>query len=553
MDEKEKEKRRQLLDDLFDAFSMLAEGNYVSLYDTKAQLTRYSPEAVELFALPGEYIPDGAYNWVDYIHPEDRKRYQDVMGNLIAGGTKNYNLTYRVRTKDGNYGSFRFIGAALRDDEGNPTLIGGMTIGEGLMENTDPITSLRNRYGFFDDLASMIKKGQRNVIMLLGINRLSRINGVYGYSHGNKVLQKVGWMIQEAVGFEAKVYRMTGAQFAFASGSFSEQQVASLYEKIRHKLHAGIRVDGVYHSLTVNGGMLSLNGPKMNERTVYACLSSVYQESKYRRHGSLVTFDGVADYDGWKSFEIIDQVRSCVFDECKGFYLHYQLVFDAQSEKPIGAETLVRWKGEPFGEVFPLEFIPILERDFVFAELADWILLHGMTDGVRFLERDPDFILSINISPVQLEREDFEENLLRIARQTGFPLKNLCLELTKGCRLLDVRDLKETVASLREKGIQIAIDDFGSGFASLDFLREFSVDVVKVDLDLVKGIEEQEEVRGAVQHLTELAAIYGSKVCVKGVETEGMRDILKHYPVSSLQGYFYPKAASADEIAENYL
>ena len=101
--------RKQTLDDTFDAFSMLARGNYVSLYDMKAKLTRYSPGAVELFGLPGEYIPDGVYDWADYIHPEDRRHYLAVMGKLISGETHAYDITYRVRTKEGGYGSFRFF------------------------------------------------------------------------------------------------------------------------------------------------------------------------------------------------------------------------------------------------------------------------------------------------------------------------------------------------------------------------------------------------------------------------------------------------------------
>ena len=90
--------RRQYLDDEFDAFSMLAGGNYVSLYDVRAKLTRYSLGAVELFGLPGEYIEDGAFSWADRVHPEDRKRYQDIMGKLIACETLTYDLNYRSHT-----------------------------------------------------------------------------------------------------------------------------------------------------------------------------------------------------------------------------------------------------------------------------------------------------------------------------------------------------------------------------------------------------------------------------------------------------------------------
>ncbi|MBO6015267.1 MAG: EAL domain-containing protein, partial [Lachnospiraceae bacterium] len=534
--------RRQIMDDIFDAFCMLARGNNVSIYDTMEKVTRYSPGAVEQFGLPGEYLPDDAYDWEDYVHPEDRKKYRDTMSNLLDRGVMTYNLTYRVKLKDGKYASFRFMGATIGGEDSKAGFLGGMMIQEDQAENIDPITSLRNRDCFFVDLADAIENDQSKVVLLLGINRLSYINTIYGYNHGNKVLQKVGWMIQEAVGFDAKVYRMTGARFAFATGNLTQQQIAELYEKLRHKMQSGIMIDGVYHSLTLNAGMLTMNDIKMNERTVYACLSYVYQESKYRKHGRLVAFEGVGDADARRSFELIDHIRSSIFDDCRGFYIEYQPIYDKEVSKPIAVEALVRWKDEEHGVVYPVDFIHILERDFAFDQLVDWILVAAMRDGVKFLQKDPEFLLGINISPVQLERENFEANVMRVASLTGFPLKNLCLEFTRDCRLLDAGYLKDTVDSLREKEISIVFDDFGKGYSSLDYLKELSADYVKIDLDLVQNVTDQEDGQKVAFHLAELASYYGSKVCAKSVETKQMYDLIKDYPLSGMQGYYFSKA-----------
>ena len=99
--------RRQILDDLFDAYVILGKGTYVSLYDVVGQMTRYSPASVELFGLVGEYVPAGAMNWGDWVHPEDRMR--------IQGTAKHYDLHYRVRVKDGSYSLMRFVGSILRN------------------------------------------------------------------------------------------------------------------------------------------------------------------------------------------------------------------------------------------------------------------------------------------------------------------------------------------------------------------------------------------------------------------------------------------------------
>ena len=137
--------QRQKLDDVFDAFTLLVRGTIVSLMHVDGGYTRYSASAVDLFNLPGEYIPNGAMDWNDYVHPEDRKRYMDAMVALLEGRAQTYDLTYRVRTKTGEYGNFRVVGAVLRGDDGKPSLIGGAMFNEGLSNNTDPVTVLPNR------------------------------------------------------------------------------------------------------------------------------------------------------------------------------------------------------------------------------------------------------------------------------------------------------------------------------------------------------------------------------------------------------------------------
>lgn len=547
------ENRKQFMDDIFDAFTMLAGGNYVSLYDTKAKLTRYSPGAVELFNLPGEYIPDGAFNWVDYVHAEDKKRYINIMADLVECKTLTYDLTYRVRMRDGSYGLFRFTGAVLRDEDGNPSLIGGMMENEGLTENTDPITVLRNRYGFFNDLSAMVKMNRDCVILLIGISRLSQINEEYGYGYGNRLLQQIGWLIQESVGQEGIVYRMEGSRFAYMTDAISGQEVSSIYKKIRQKLQSGISVDGIRQNLTANGAMISLKDLSISDRTIYTCLDYAYKESKERKHGALVAFGSNTDHAARERLEMLDTIRSCMIDECQGFYLVYQPVFNAKTERIMGVEALIRWKDEKYGDVLPGKFIPILERDFAFEELGLWIMRRAMTDGKKALEKNPDFLMGLNISSSQLEDDYFTEGLSEIAAQTQFPLGNLCLELTKDCRMLDMELLKEKVTELQKMGVKILIDDFGSGFASLEILKSLSANLVKFDMQFVRGITENDEDKQDLQRLCELAAIHGPNVCVKGVETAEMRDILRAYPISSLQGFLYEKPMAFEDLAEKYL
>ena len=544
--------QKQMLDDVFDAFQMISGGALVSLMHAEGGVTRWSPSAVELFGLPGEYVPNGAMDWGDYVHPEDRKRYLDVMAPLAEGVLHSYDLTYRVRTKTGEYYHFRNVGSVLRNEQGKPSLIGGILINQGLTESTDPITVLPNKYAFYGDLGDLMARDGKAVVLLLGVSKLSRINENHGYSYGNRVLQEIAWLIQETVGERGKVYRMDAATFAVVSETLAREELAAVYDSIRLKLQRGIRVEGNRHNLIANGGLISVGGARTDPGTVYSCLGYAYRESKLHKHGELVDFNGSVKYDVNESLEMVGVIRDCIVDSCKGFLLDYQPVVDTLTGKILGAEALVRWEGEPYGEVEPMEFLPILENDFVFEELGSWILRTAMTDGRKFLEKSPDFQLGVNISASQVEDEYFIDSVTELLEETGFPAKNLSLEITKGCRLLDFDRLHSVAEALHKLGIRVGVDDFGTGFESIGFLKRFAADYIKFDRELVRDIETDAADRETMLHLAECAAARGTTVIAKGVETAGMRDILKSCRIDSAQGNLYSKPMSFAGIMDEF-
>ena len=543
---------RKILDDLFDAFTLLGRGSYVSLYDVKGQMTRYSPSAVDLFGLPGEYIPDGAYSWSDYVHPEDRPGYEKVMKNLIANKSRGYDLTYRTRLKDGSYAMLRYIGAVIRDAEGKPELIGGIMINEGLTDSTDPITVLRNRYGFFRDLAAAIELKRSCVVVLCGINKMSGINEEHGYAFGNSVLQQAGWLLQEAVGLEGTVYRMDGAKFAFLTESLSPEEVAVRYEKLRRAAQAGLPVDNVRQVLSINGGMVSFDGGKYDERTIHACLNFAYNESKFYHNGKLVNYNGAIGAKTHESLELLAEVRDCILMDCKNFSLRYQPVFDAKTEKLTSIEALLCWHSDRFGDVSPAAYVPVLERDYLFEELGYWILRRAMEDGLKMLSLKPDLTVNVNISPAQIVDDFLFEQIEKISKSVHFPLKNLCFELTQSCRLIEPDILRRIVRALKRKGILCLIDDFGSGVASIDFLRDLAPNFIKLERDYILHIDEPGNLQ-IVRHLSELASELGTKVCLKGIEDAAIRDTIKTFPITNVQGHYYSEAIAPEKIIERFL
>lgn len=544
--------KRQILDDLFDAYVILGKGTYVSLYDAVGQMTRYSPAAVELFGLVGEYVPAGAMDWGEWVHPEDRRRYETIMNRLIAGTAKHYDLHYRVKLKDGTYSLMRFVGSILRkESNGDPELIGGIMINEGLMEYTDPITVLRNQYGFFQDITAVMELKKRCTILMIGISKMGAINEEQGYSYGNKLLQQIGWLLQETLAANGTIYRMEGAKFGFLTEKLTATEIADKYEYIRRILLNGIPVDNVKQNLVSSGGMITIEGKAVDERAIYSFLSYTCRESKLHKNGRLVNFSGSLNRDNQESLEMIDAIRKDVLLDCQGFSLQYQAVVDAKTEHLTGVETFIHWQDEHFGKVNSDEFLPVLERDFVFEELGYWILRQAMSDGKKFLEKEPKIIIGVIITQVQLEDEFFVEELQKIAKQLNFPLDHLCLALTRSCRLLDIAFIKNIITALKSKGVKFMINDFGSGLASIDFLRELVPDYIRFDSKYTREFDEEKN-RQVIRCLSELAATFGTKVCVNSVDNQHIRDIVRHYEVNRLQGNYYAPILPLSQFTKKF-
>lgn len=544
---------RKIIDDLFRACTLIGRGNYVVIYDVKENLTRFSPAIVELLGFAGEYVPEGKDVWNEHIHPEDKHLYAHTMKNLLSGEVKGYDSSYRVRLKDGSYANIRCIGSTIFDGDGKPDIIGGIIINEGLIETTDIVTMLPNQYGFFRDLAAVIELKKSCVAVLCGVNRMNNINEEHGYTFGNSVLQQAGWLLQEAVGQEGTVYRMEGAKFAFISETLSPEEVAVKYEKLRRAAQAGLPVENVRQVLSINGGMIYFDGSSGDEHTIYSALNFVYHESKHYHNGKLVNYNGAIGRNTHESLELLAEVRDAILLDCENFSLRYQPIFDAKTERLTAIEALLCWHSERFGDVPPSAYVPVIERDYLFEELGYWILRRAMKDALRLLAINPKLILNVNISPAQIVDDFLFEEIDKISKAVGFPLKNLCFELTQSCRLIEPDILRRIVRALKRKGIRCLIDDFGSGVASIDFLRDLAPDFIKLERDYIINIKDKPGNMQIVRHLSELAVDLGTKVCLKGVEDTEIRNITKTLPITNIQGNFYAEAITLDEVIKIFL
>lgn len=544
------DERKKMLDSLFKSYDVVAEGTYVYICDMKYDFSKWSKSAVDTYGLPSEYMYGAGDIWENVIHPEDREAYHKGIDEIFTGNTSSHDMQYRARKINGEYDVCTCRGVVIRDLFGEPDYFVGTIRNHGAQGHIDTLTGLRNQYGFFEDLDSCIKRQTSIYVLMIGISKFSEINEVYGYHFGNRVLQLYARKFFDTTGNTGSCYRLDGTKFAVISNTLSLDDIQERYRQFRNYFREEFQVDGKRILLEVNCGALKIDRFEFDSQTAYACLNFAYEESKTRHQGEMILFHNDLNEDNRQRIEKLHAIRASIRHGYKGFYLLYQPVVDARTEQLIGAEALLRWQNDTYGTVPPDQFIPLLESDPLFPELGEWIMKEAVRSAKKILKKNPEFVININLSYTQLEMPNFIDMVFRVLNETGYPPEHLCFEVTERCRLLDIGLLKNVAASLKSRGVLIALDDFGTGFSSISIVKELPFDIIKIDRGFVQKIEDNEVDRELMRHFADLASLFGAKVCVEGIETEGMKDILQRFHVESFQGYYYAKPLMLDKILE---
>lgn len=538
---------------IFEAFAATSQSRYIYICNMWTDMSRWSKNAVEFFGLPGEYMEGAGKIWEEHIHPEDRKRYREDINEVFTGKKKSHDIEYRARDKNGNYVVCSCSGVVIDDEEGRPSFFAGTITNHGIIDNVDPTTNLYNLYEFLHALKILREREQKYTVLLLGFKHFSDINDVYGYSVGNEIMKEFSLKLRDVLTGKGTVFRMDGTKFAIVLPEMEIEALKEMYQSIKDIARNQLFAQENHVPLDTCGSAVLIEDSNMNEQSVLTSARFALDTSKNEKHGELVIVYNDVDDSNRKTISLIHALRNSVLEGCKEFYLCYQPVVDAKTGKLSGMEALLRWNMEPFGEVSPSVFIPMLEKDTVFFELGNWILKQVMLDGNEFLKDHPDLTMNVNISYTQLERSEFRSKLLSLLANSGFPPEHLCLELTERCSFLDMTFLKNEVDFIKSYGIKIALDDFGTGFSSFNLLRHIPVDCIKIDREFIKDIEENKVDQTIVNSVVQCANDLNVPVCVEGIETKQLVDYMGKYKITGYQGYYYACPITKEELKKHAL
>lgn len=402
---------------------------------------------------------------------------------------------------------------------------------------TDKLTNLYNKDAFYHFAKEMMMKNPQDeyMIILSDIESFKRINERFGEEKGDELLRYVGRVLESFNNENALFARYSGDQFVGImrrpetpmeiDEAVLRESMQGLYENAPVK-HFSVQF-GVYENIDK-----SLPVSIMCDRALMA-LKTI--KHKYGR--MMARYTSPLQASVTREQQILDAMEQAITE--KQFQIYYQPKHDTATSGIVGAEALVRWNHPEFGFLSPAEFIPLFERNGFISRLDEYVWNEVCRELVLMKEKGlPVVPVSVNASRMDFSSEEIAERLGVPIRESGIDPKLLHLEVTESAYMENADILAPILGKIKETGIRIELDDFGSGFSSFGNISSLPVDIIKLDISLVRNIETQPVIAEGIVHIMHSL---GYKVIAEGVENDGQLKILKNIGCDYVQGYYFSK------------
>ena len=411
-------------------------------------------------------------------------------------------------------------------------------------DEIDQLTGIPNRIRFYDQTQVAIQDIYKNyAIILLDIERFKNINDIHGIAEGDEVLRYIAWVLKETYGDHNNYARLHSDMFVFYISYEKKGEIIKEIEKIRKKISAYpfqydiVTKFGIYlvddRSIPVN---LMCDRAMMAERTV---------------KGNIMKF--CAFYDEHYREEMlragqIEQDMERALTEHQ-YQMYLQPKYRLSDNTLCGAEVLCRWKHPEKGLIPPNDFIPLFEKNGFILKLDEYMWEEACKNIRRWLDEGHQVVpISVNISRYHIQHNNLEEALTKLLKKYNLTPDRLNLEITESLFLDNPEELNRVLERLQRMGFKLEVDDFGSGFSSLNLIRNISVDTIKIDKEFLDSEIASEKGKIVVNHTIGMAKDLNLQVIAEGVETKAHVDFLRESHCDIAQGYFFAKPMPIEEF-----
>ena len=421
----------------------------------------------------------------------------------------------------------------------------------------DPLTALPNRLLFNDRLNSAINEARRTsemfAVVFVDLDRFKNINDSLGHAVGDQVLTAVAKRLRGSVRASDTVARYAGDEFTLILRHIVQREdVVRIAEKIVRAMEAPLSLaGGLELSITASLGLSFYPDDATDAERLLKHADVAMYSAKGMGRNNFQVYVAVPEESHQQRLALEAKLRQA--EKNGELRVFYQPQIDGQSEDIVGMEALIRWEHPELGMISPGFFIPLAEESGLIISIGEWVLRAACRDARRWQERfGLPLRIGVNLSPLQLRQPSLVQRVAAVLKETELDAHLLDLEVTESISMKAIPNLIETLHALRELGCNISIDDFGTGQSSLDYIKRFPADRIKIDQAFVRNIGVDPDDEAIVQATISMAHNLNRAVVAEGVEIEQHLDFLRAQGCEVLQGFLFCRPLPATSF-ENLL
>lgn len=531
----------------------------ILVVDGNQIVENYNRKFIEMWKIPSKILraTNRDKELIDYVCDQlvDPKEFVSKIEKLYANTTSDSfdEITFKDGRVFERYSQPRLIG---KTSAGRVWCFRDIT-GRKLMEsklyhqaNYDPLTGLPNRTLVLDRLSQSILYASRAslhvALLFLDLDRFKVINDTFGHTYGDKVLEIVSERLRKCIRKNDTVSRVGGDEFLIILTMLTNEEASyEVARKCIDSLKEPFLIEGVKFNITLSIGISIYPKDAIDEEALIRNADIAMYHAKELGRNNIQFFTEKMNDKVKRRMQIENHLRNALLD--KELYLLYQPIVDLKTGYITGLEALIRWNHPELGSVSPTEFISVAEESSLIIPIGEWVLKMACEQLATWHQQGFNHLfMSVNLSGRQFRQENLFEKINSVLTEAKLPHSCLTIELTESVLMDDLDSNIKTLNRLKSMGVMIAIDDFGIGYSSLNYLKQLPVDKLKIDISFIKDINVHVDGAAITAAIIALAAKLKLEVIAEGVEDEDQLNFLISHHCDEVQGYYFSKPLNVE-------
>ena len=514
--------------------------DYLYIYDMIRDIYYISDRAVERFAIPAQSFTHVLETHCQFVYEPDQRELMVQLKALSRGEMEEHNICYRWMSRSRQPVWINCKGKVIRQSNGEPAFLIGCINEIGTRQIADNVSGLLGEASFETRYEEVLKDSGRGFILRIGIDEFREINEQFGGKYGDFILRSTVISMEEVISDGHELFRMLGDEFVVIDYAGGVSEAKSLFQKIRCSIEEMIGNMSYEVFFTISAGILEAEDYRGCGYSA-AMKKSQFALGRAKAAGRNQAYVFQSE-DFLQSFNrslLLQEMRNSVKNNFVGFEVLFQPIVDAATHRMYCAEALLRYTRESGERVSPVEFIPLLEQSGLIVPVGRWVAERSAEACRQCRLLKPEFRISVNLSPVQLQKSAVYSDFKNILDENQLPYDAMIVELTETQLLDNNQIVRKTWDRMRDSGFLVAVDDFGTGYSNFINISVIKPNIIKLDKDFTFRAMENSFDHKLMKSMIELAHEIGVRVCVEGIENETYAETVQKLGSELLQGYYF--------------